>query len=272
VFLTLGWFVFGLECYLTGTGIYSSVGWFISGSIFFIFLIQSFSGKRSKFKRPLLYLAFLQIILFPLLLGWDITKENLIHSGSLNMNALFLHYLAIILLVGLGTMTIRRIYQRNTKHVAFLQGVQLVVVVYLGFLLSTEYDNLTVLVAFIENSSNTGFIIGSNILNSNQYLPFSITMWVLSVIIFIFANLKHHLFLSGCSILLFTGVVVKIFAYDFQTMVSTERSGVFIGLGVFLIAFALLYPRLKKKGPSIPPDKNRDKLRGGREEKRTPSH
>jgi hypothetical protein len=246
LFLTLGWIVFALLCQLTGTIGYTTVGWFLSGSLFFILLIHYFAGKQSEFKKPLLYLGFIVALCYPLLLGWNVPKENLIHLGNLNETAVLLHYLAIILWIVLGAMTVRRIYERNTKFVNLKQGVQIVSVVYLAFFLCTEYDNLTVLIAWFENSSNSAYLLEVKLLAFNQYIPYSILLGILSVVVFMYAFFSHKPFLRTCTLVLFIGTLIKVFAYDFQQLAPEEKSVVFIILGIFLIVFALLYPLMVK--------------------------
>jgi len=246
IFLTLGWIVFTAFCQLSGNLIYSSIGWFISGSVFFISMIVYYSGKHSKFKKPLLYLAFLQVLLYPLFLGWNIIEEKLILSGVLNVTAYVLHYIAIILFLFLGTLTVKRIYQRNSKYHFMQQGVQLISIIYLAFLLITEYDNLTLLNASFEKSSNSDYNLGINLLASNQFLPYSIIIFVLSLIAIVFSIIYQKSFLKKCSVVLLTGILIKVFAYDFQTLKPVERSFVFLILGIILIGIAVLYPRIKK--------------------------
>jgi|GEM_PF-3206297 len=246
IFLTFGWFLFTVVCQLSGTLIYSSIGWFISGSLFFISMIVYYAGKHSEFKKPLLYLAFFQVLLYPVFLGWNILEEKILLSGSLNVTALVLHYIAIILFLFLGTLTIRRIYQRNRKYIILQQGVQIISIIYLAFLFITEYDILSLLVASLENRSNSGYSLGINLLSSNQYLPYSIVLFVLAMIVIFYSIFNHKSFLTKCSVVLLTGIMIKVFAYDFQTLESVERSIVFLVLGILLIGLAVLYPKIKK--------------------------
>lgn len=246
LYLTMGWVVFSLTCLFTGLVINSSVGWFISGSIFFIIFIRYYAGKKSEFKKPLVYLAFIQILFYPLLLGWNVASENIFHSGILNINTLLVHYLAIILLLVLGIMSVKRIYQRNTKNIAFKQIIQILSVVYIGFLLCTEFDNLSLIILYFQTSINAGFHNGITLLTSNQFIPYSIILWLLSVFVFVYAIFNKKSFLRNFSILLFTVVLIKVFVFDFKVLEQGGRSIVFFVLGIFIIIFALVYPRMMK--------------------------
>ncbi len=60
------------------------------------------------------------------------------------------------------------------------------------------------------------------------------------------AIVRKEEFLKNVSFFLFALVLLKLFALDFVTLSQGGRSGVFIVLGLFLIGFALVYPRLAR--------------------------
>ena len=248
IFFTMGWIGFSLLYQITGTVVFSSVGWFITGSIFFIIIINFYSGNKSTFKRPLLYIAFTYALSYTLLVYWNMTiyREKLIHIGNLNVTAFLLHYIALILLVVLGIMTFSRIYLRNAKNNLVQREIQIFMIVFSFFLLCTEYDNITVLIATIQNYSNGMFGFKSEMLTFNQHLPYSIIMWLFTVILFFWAISRHKHFLRNFSVLLFVAILIKVFAYDFEILNPGVRSAVFIIAGLFFLSFAILYPRLLK--------------------------
>ena len=57
IFLTMGWLMFIIAFQLTGSVGYTTVAWFISGSLFFIGAIRQYAGRKSSFKLPALYMA-----------------------------------------------------------------------------------------------------------------------------------------------------------------------------------------------------------------------
>jgi hypothetical protein len=265
-YLTLGWIFFSLISELTASVIYSSQAWFIASCLFFILFILYFIRKLSVFKQPLLYIGLAHLILYPLFLGWSVTKESFISLGQLNVTSVWIHYIAVVLMVVLSYMTISRVYRRNIKYPAIQQGIQIITVLYLVFMLYLEYDNFTIITAAIENGANTKHLLTVKMLEVNQYITFSILLWILSVVVFIFAFFKHKHFLRTISIVLFIVTMIKIFVYDFFVLEAEERSAVFFAVGIFLIVFALMYPLILKwkKNPQPLPLKKRDKLRGER--------
>jgi hypothetical protein len=248
IFLTLGWLGFSLLCLFTGTLDYTSVGWAVTGSLFFIGLINYYSGEISTFKKPAIYFGFAFVLLYPLTVYWNmtITLDNLIHDGSIITIAWVLHYLALGLIIVLGAMSARRFYRLNSSITALRRGLQMLTIIFILFLLCTEYDNLSVLVLSLQNGSNSGSGIGSEILGVNQHLPYSIMMWSLSVFVFIRALFYHNRFLRSFAIVLYVLVLIKLFAFDFETLGNATRSAIFFVIGFFLIGFSFLYPRLLK--------------------------
>ncbi|MEI6062018.1 MAG: hypothetical protein WCR72_15055 [Bacteroidota bacterium] len=249
VFFTLGWISFALFFKLTGTIRYTSVGWFMSGCAFFISLITFYSGKHSAIKKVLLNLALATILLYPLLVQWSmsLSRAKLILFGQLDSIAFMLHYLALLLLIILGRMTIRRIYLRNSGKINILPTLQVFSVSFILFLLLSEYDNLTVLFSAINahQAQNNGIGIGDHILTLNHHLPYTIIAWILSIILFIWSVLKHSRFIRNFSFVLYFLVLVKLFAYDFAILEQGGRSAVFFAVGICLITLASLYPRLR---------------------------
>jgi len=223
LFFVLTWIGFALVCHMTGTPVYSSLSLFVSGSLFFILFIYYYSGKQSDYKKPLLYSAFVFTFLYPL-----------IGVEQLNTVSIVLHYMAFIMLIILATMTSNRIYKRNTKSSVIRHGVQIYAVIFSIYLLCSEYNNITL------------YTSGNEVAALNQYLPYSIIMWLFTLAIFTWSILKHNNFIRNISLVLFVVIMIKVFAYDLGTLSTGGRSILFLVMGVFLILFAILYPRFLK--------------------------
>ena len=245
-FLTLGWIVFLIVYLLTGTGIYSYTGLFISGSIFFILLIHSFAGKSSVFKKPFLYISLFHVLLYPLFLGWTVTKENIISGKSLNYTGIFVHYTAIILLIYLSIMIIRRIYLRNKKKPFIQNSVQFLAAIYLAFLLYTEYNNLILIIEYFQNLGNSNYELGVKSLANNQFLPFSIILLILSIGIFTYSMFTNKAFVKKVAIAMFVISILKVLVYDYLSIASNNLSVMFYVVGISLISVALIYPLILK--------------------------
>ena len=52
--------------------------------------------------------------------------------------------------------------------------------------------------------------------------------------------------------MVFAAVLIKIFAFDFGVLSQGAKSAVFLILGIFLLLFAIIYPRVLKGLPVLP--------------------
>lgn len=262
-FLTLGWIGFSLICWITGSMSQVSVGWFISGSAFFIIMLTYFSKKRSIFKKSLLFFGFLFMLLYPLMVHWNMlnTRDELIQLGLLNWYSLGLHYIALFSLGLMGFMIIRRLYIRYIKNIVISRGLQFLSFILLLFIFSTEYDNCTLLVSTLQNINLGRYGGEGSLLTYNQHLPYSAIFWLLSSGLFVWGVLQHDKFIRNSAIVIFTLVLVKIFVFDFEILDQMTRSIVLIFIGLFLIGLAMVYPYLLKANLKIDERVNRNSHR-----------
>ena len=243
-YVSVCWTFFSMLCALTGSTLYAPAGWFIAGSGYFICMIRYYSGKNSQYKKIILYAAYISSLSYPVLSGWNVDTENLILEGKLNFTALTIHYLALGLFVALQYMTIKRIYLRNIKKYTMVrQLVKLLTVLLLVFSVCIEYDNITlILQSFSSSDTNLLSVVR---LDKNQYLPYTVVLWILSVCLFIYGVIRNYKIFKSSALVLFSGVVLKFFTYDFQLIETEKSSLILILLGLFLIVAALIYPRIK---------------------------
>ena len=258
ILVTLGWLGFSMVSQLTGSLKYTTLPWFIAGTLFFIEVIRYYSGKQSSLKRPILYLSGVFMLSYPLMvhLNMVICRTSMLIKNELNVIVLVLHYLALALVVILGRMVIKRIRRHHIKNNNVLRLTDLLTVSFLGFLLCTEYDNLTALFLVIKSSPGAQLMSGDPLLQ-NRFLPYSLIIWAVAVVVFIRAMIHRNHFMRNFGIVIFLGMLVKLFVIDFQTLDTIARSIVYLLLGLFLIGFAYIFPRLQKGLPILPEFKRR---------------
>ncbi len=254
LFLTLGWLGFITVGQLTATRDFLLVGWFIAGALFFIAMINFYAGHQSAFKKPVLYAAFGFAFFYPIMVHWSMEdyRIGVIHSSDIHWNVLLIHYLALGLLIQLGRLVIKRIHRHNVKNTPLRDGLRLVTILFLIFILCTEYDNLSVFLSAIENNALSQTSVGPDLLTANKYLPYSVIIWIVTVGVFFRAVMRRKRFLRDMAIMVFVAVMIKIFAFDFGVLSQGARSAVFLILGIFLLLFAIIYPRVLKGLPVLP--------------------
>ena len=64
--------------------------------------------------------------------------------------------------------------------------------------------------------------------------------------------MRRQRFLRDVAIMVFAAVMIKIFAFDFGVLSQGAKSAVFLILGIFLLLFAIIYPRVLKGLPVLP--------------------
>jgi hypothetical protein len=126
------------------------------------------------------------------------------------------------------------------------------------FILCTEYDNLSVILSAFQNNALSQTTTGLDLLTANKYLPYSVIIWMVTVGVFFRAVMRRQKFLRDVAILVFAAVMIKIFAFDFTILSQGAKSAVFLILGIFLLLFAIIYPRVRKGLPVLPELKRRE--------------
>ena len=253
-FLTMGWVIYWVVWLTTTSLTFTPSAWFIAGALFFIGAIRYYKGRQSTFKKPVLYLALALCLLYPLLVHWNMTiyRATILMMQQLNLSILLIHYLALALVVILGTMIIRRIYRQSTRKSIKRNSIELLTVVFIYFLLATEYDNLTVIFGALLNDSTIQSSIGVDQLTLNKFLPYSIIAWIIAVLVFIRSIYHQDTFLRNFAMVIYSVMLIKLFLFDFETLTNITRSIVSLLLGLFLIGFAFVYPKLLRGEPLIP--------------------
>ena len=98
----------------------------------------------------------------------------------------------------------------------------------------------------MQNSSGMGELAGPDQLTLNMLLPYSVMLGVAAVVVFIRSVIRNTRFLRNFAIVLYCIMLVKLFVLDFESLSAGARTSVFMVLGLFLIGFAFVYPRLGK--------------------------
>ena len=70
--------------------------------------------------------------------------------------------------------------------------------------------------------------------------------------VFFRAVIRRQRFLRDVTIMVFAAVLIKIFVFDFTILSQGGKSALFLILGIFLLSFAIVYPRVLKGLPVLP--------------------
>jgi hypothetical protein len=254
LFVTMGWIAFITVGVLTGNRNSMSVGWFISGSLFFIGMIMHYAGRQSAFKKPILYLAMVFCLSYPLMVHLNMVnyRVSLLMMRDLSLTVLLIHVFALVTLVILGRMVIKRINRHHVKNMPLRNALSLLTASFVMFLLCTWYDNLTVIFNTLQSSQYSQTGSETDFLTTNKYLPYSVIIWIITVWVFLRAVVQRNRVIRDFAVIIYAGLMIKIFAFDFDLLTQGAKSIVFLVLGLFLVGFAIVYPRLLKGKPVLP--------------------
>ncbi len=239
LFVTVGLIIFLIPYLITGSVRYFRLSWFISGSLFFIYFIRYFTGKKLALKKPTQYAAFVFALLYPILTTISFLKISPSKLISIDYTAIISHYSSLVLFIVLSVMAISRISKRNKTHTVTLRVMRLAIVLYLLFIAFEEYNNLSMLVSFITGQyaaleSDSLFIV------TNFYFPFTIILALYATAVNIYAIVKQDGFLRIVSIVLIVLAVAKLFILDKSTASEDSIGTIFILSGIFLVVLAIL--------------------------------
>ena len=166
---------------------------------------------------------------------------------------LIVHYFSLVLVILLGRLITTRVYWYQKKKTKALRALDLITVLFILFILCAEYDNLTAILSAFQNIAGTDVIVEGELLSFNKFLPYSLITWLLAIAVLVRGLAKKNSFLRNFAIVLFSIMLVKLFAFDFEQLSAGARSILFLALGFFMIGFAFVYPKLLK-GESIFPE------------------
>lgn len=230
--------------------IWVPVAWFIAGALFFIGAIIRYTGKKTFLKMPVLNIAFIFLMLYPLLVQWRMFTVNAlkVQTGQYHTAGIVLHYIALAAMVFLALIVIPKIIYQVRRKPAPKALLQFLSIVLISLVICFEYENLYMLI-----SGNTVLqmlsVAGQEIpISGNHYLAFSVLSGLLMVVILLKSLLDHDTTLRNIAFVLSGLILLKIFFYDFEIVSTGMRAVVFIVTGVLLSGVALVYPRLQKEG------------------------
>ncbi|MEI7727380.1 MAG: DUF2339 domain-containing protein [Bacteroidota bacterium] len=255
MFLTAGWLISSFLCFLSGSMEVATQGWYIAGSLFFILLLRFQSEKYIAPGQPMLIMALVFALSYPLAgyLSMMGTLDSLLSTGHLPFAPVVLHYLTLALTISLAVVTIKRIYRHFVLHKFLRNTIQLVALVFLLFILLTEYDNFSLLLSpktlhpSALNLAPGVLSAQQQILNFNHGLPFSLILLFTFLATLGWALRHHQRFLRNLCLTLFTLTILKIFLYDFSLLGDLARTLMLILIGLLLLVISFLYPRKKTK-------------------------
>jgi uncharacterized membrane protein len=151
-----------------------------------------------------------------------------------------LHYVLIILLVILATLSLRQFRQLTDFNKKTHNAYAWFFIFFFVFIASAELDH-SILLSFGATSDNMNQLI-----SQNQKIGYPI-LWGLASFLLIFIGLRSKLkHLRVVSLTLMLVTLVKLFVFDIKGISEGGKIAALISLGVVLLIVSFMYQRLKK--------------------------
>ncbi|MCX6231321.1 MAG: DUF2339 domain-containing protein [Bacteroidetes bacterium] len=251
IFLSLAWLAFSISCFITNSTNYTYLGLYIAWSCFSIVNLHNYLKNESIFRRPILIFSMLVAFLYPFLVHLNMVnyRNFLIQNHYLDNYAITLHFIAVVLFIYSGILTIK-LFFRLFRDEKLRNGLNVLTISFIMFILFTEYDNISILITILGISNMGDYIVNTEILFLNHHLPYTILMWLLSIAVFIWAINYRNRFIRSISIIIFVITIIKLLFYDFVTLNTEAKNIIYIFSGISLIGFAILYRQFSLKPDS----------------------
>lgn len=211
----------------------------------FLYFIITSQNPKSKTKLLYSFIFVLPaVILYPAVIHPEtIHFRTLFLAGeTLAILPFIMHYFCLgVLILILLTMN-RRLGQHYPKNRFILNLRILLGVISLCFILLAEYDHL-LLLSVSGLSSRPAY----EILQYNKFIPYSLILLLVSVVLLVFSLIRYTRFLRRLSMIMILAVLLKVLFIDITILPAHTGIILLISLGAILLALSFLIPRFRKQ-------------------------
>jgi hypothetical protein len=218
------------------------VSWFSFTCLYMIILVRILARQRSSLLMPVLGVAVLTMLSYPLLVNQAIIeiRDKGLQTGGAYVSCFIVHYLLLIMILTLMAGFYYYFMRARKNKRIVIHACQVFITGLTLCLVFMEYDHLMVYSGYNGKDSI------SEIVSRNHLLPWSIILLIASLLLTIYSVIYKHRFIRQVSFLLFIAAIVKILSFDFAYLGDNYKIVVLLVLGVFLISFSFLYQRFKR--------------------------
>lgn len=209
----------------------------------FLYFIMALQNPKSRTTlRYVVLLSLLAVILYPAAVHPETIHFRTLYLAG-NPSALMpflIHYLclAVIILFILGVNT--RLSLLYPKNRFIINGRAMLGILFLCFILLSEYDHL-----FLLSMNRLSTQSAYEILQYNKFIPYSVILLSVSVILFVFSLIRYTRFLRRLSMFMILVVLLKVLFIDITILSAIKSIVLLLSLGTILLASSFLIPRLR---------------------------
>ena len=222
------------------------IEWGLYSYLYLYFIINSKNSKSRTNLRYVFLLTLPAVILYPLVIHPEtIHFRTLYLAGETSALLPFImHYIClgvmILILLNInGRLGLLYPKSRIISNFRMLLGI-----VFLCFILLSEYDHLLLL-----SISRFGSQSAYEMLQYNKFIPYSVILFSVSIVLLVFSLIHYTRFLRRLSMFMILLVLLKVLFIDITILPANTSIILLISLGAILIALSFLIPRFRKQSP-----------------------
>lgn len=219
---------------------------------FLYFLLASQNQKsRSKLRYSVLA-SLLAVILYPSVIHPETIHFRTLYlaGNTLALIPFLMHYLSLGILVVILLRINRSLRILYPKSRFIIKSRIISGILFLCFILLSEYDHLLLL-----SLSRLSDLSAYEILQYNKFIPYSVILLCISVILLVYSLINYTRFLRRLSMIMILAVLLKVLFVDISILSPTKSIILLITLGAILLASSFLIPWLRKQSKAnLPPE------------------
>jgi hypothetical protein len=235
----------------------------------YAFLFYILWSRPPRHRNSLKYLFFLSVAMIIVYLV--LVQPETIHFRTLYLAgispALFpfvMHYACLAMLL-VYVFAVNSKIQKIFVKSRFFSGTRLLAgIVFLCFLLLSEYDHL-VLLTLSRFSGQPPY----EMLQYNKFIPYSVILLLVSIALLVWSVINYTRFLRRISMLMIFAVLLKVIFIDVSMLSAGKGILLMITLGIILLLFSIFFSRMRKQSrvaenPEINSENSTSEISGGK--------
>jgi hypothetical protein len=232
--------------------------WFSFNCLYLITAIPYLGSQRSFFLRGMVIAGIILNLTYPVWIQSTVTgfRNDFLEGNPGSLSLFGYHYFSVVLLIILLFILLRYMRKAFPGMKIIIRGFYVYISLFLIYLVLSEFEHLNLILAF-----RKGTMIPETLFESHK-VPYSIILFISSLIILLIGFIRKSRFLRLYSLILLMMVLAKILIYDMGSMSNTGRMILFFALGTILLFISFFYSRIRHffRRSSHKKDRNSDPL------------
>lgn len=215
--------------------------WFSFNCLYLIAAIPYLGSQRSIFLRGTVIAGIVLNLAYPVFIQNTVAGfRNDFLGGIPDSFRLFrYHYFCVVLLILVLFLQLRFIRRAFPRMKIIIRGFYIYFSLFLIYLVLSEFEHVNLILAL-----SKGAMLPETLIESHK-VPYSIILFISSLIILLIGFIRKSRFLRLYSLILLMMVLAKMLIFDLGSMSNTGRMILFFILGTILLFISFFYSRIR---------------------------